>query len=136
VTLLLTWNHACAVGVQAMDDQHAILIDTMNELRLALVRGTPRERQDELLHKLIEFTHMHFLSEEHLLERHGFPGLAGHLAEHQRLLAQLQEALHRLQHGEAVPTADVLCFLHDWFLNHVEGQDKQYGPWLNERGVD
>ena len=28
---LLTWNHACMIGVRAMDDQHGILMDTLND---------------------------------------------------------------------------------------------------------
>jgi hypothetical protein len=39
---LLSLNHAGTVGVRAMDDQHGILMDTMNELRLAVVRGECR----------------------------------------------------------------------------------------------
>jgi len=135
VTLLLPWNHTCSVGVQAMDDQHAIMMDTMNELRLAPVHDAKRAQADELLNKLIEFTRMHFWSEEQLLEQHGFPGLTGHRTEHQRLLAQLQESVHRMQHGEAVRMSDLLCFLHDWFIGHVEGIDQQDGPWLNKHGV-
>ena len=61
---LLTWNHTCSVGVRAMDDQHGILMDIMNELRQALVRGSGREQLSELLDRLIEFTRMHFWSEE------------------------------------------------------------------------
>jgi hemerythrin len=135
MTLLLPWSRACDVGVQAMDDQHAIMMDTMNELRLLLARGAKRAQEDELLNKLIEFTRMHFLSEEQLMEKYGFPGLVGHRAEHQRLLAKLQESVYPLQHGETTHKGDVLRFLHDWFIDHVEGLDNLYGPWMNEHGV-
>ena len=41
---LLTWNHACSVGVKAMDDQHGILMDAMNELRhFDLISGLAME---------------------------------------------------------------------------------------------
>jgi len=132
---LLTWNHSCTVGVKAMDDQHGILLDTLNELRLAMVRGCGREQVSELLDQLIEFTRMHFWSEEQLMEQTGFPGVAAHRTEHHRLLAQILHSAHGLQHGEAVHMSDFLCFLHGWFIDHVEGLDQQYGPWLNEHGV-
>ncbi len=118
-----------------MDDQHAILMDEMNELRRALVRGAHRGQVDELLRKLIEFTRLHFRSEEQLLAQHGFPGLAGHRDEHQRLLRQLQETVSGLQRGKTADIRELLFFLHSWFIDHVEGLDQQYGPWLNKRGV-
>ena len=132
---LLTWNHACTVGVRAMDDQHGILMDTMNELRLALVHGCGPEPVSVLLDQLIEFTRMHFTSEEQLMEQSGFPSLAEHRAEHLRLIGLLREASHRLQHGGDVPMRSLLCRMRDGYLSHIEGLDQQYGPWLNDRGV-
>ena len=132
---LLTWNHTCAVGVRAMDDQHGILMDTVNELRLALMRGCGREQLSELLDRLIEFTRMHFWSEEQLMEQSGFPGLAEHRAEHHSMLARMLHSAHRVQYGEGVRMRPMLCSLRDVFLEHIEVLDRQYGPWLNKRGV-
>jgi hemerythrin-like metal-binding protein len=119
-----------------MDNQHAILMDTMNELRLALAHGAKRAETDQLLNKVIEFTRMHFRSEEQMLERYDFPALAEHRAEHLRLLAELEDAVSREQLGGAMTTNDLLCFLHDWFIGHVEGVDQKYGQWLNARNVN
>ena len=132
---LLTWDHTCAVGVRAMDDQHGILMDTVNELRQALVCGSGREQLSELLDRLIEFTRMHFWSEEQLMEQSGFPGLAEHRAEHHRMLAQMLQSAHRVQYGEGVRMRPLLCPLRDEYLDHIEELDRQYGPWLNERKI-
>jgi hemerythrin len=118
-----------------MDDQHGILMDSMNELRQALDRGCGREQASELLDRLIEFTRMHFWSEEQLMEQTGFPGLAAHRAEHHTILAQFLQSAHRIQYGAAGDLRPVLGILGDWFTQHIEGQDQEYGPWLNERGV-
>ena len=133
---LLTWNHACTVGVRAMDDQHGILMDTMNELRLALVHGHGHDQVCELLNRLVEFTRMHFWSEERLMEQSAFPGLAEHREEHERLLGLLREGIHRVQHGEGVQMRPMLCAMRDTYIAHIEGPDQLYGPWLNEYGVD
>ena len=133
---LLTWNHACAVGVRAMDDQHGILMDTMNELRQAVVRGRGREEISAIFDRLIEFTRMHFWSEEQLMEQSGFPGLADHRAEHHSMLAQMIQAAHRVQYGEGVPMRPLLCTLRSGYIDHIEGLDREYGPWLNDHGVD
>jgi hemerythrin-like metal-binding protein len=133
---LLTWNHTSTVGVRAMDDQHGILMDTLNELRLAAVRGSGREQVSEVLDRLIEFTRMHFWSEEQLLEQNGYAGLDEHRSEHQRIMAQILQSSHRVQHGEKMQMRPLLCFLRESYAEHIEGMDREYGPWLNERGVD
>jgi len=111
-------------------------MDTVNELRKALARGSGREQVSEILDRLIEFTRMHFWSEEQLLEHMGFPGLDGHRAEHHRLLAEMMQSAHLLQYGPSAQTGQLLGALRDGYLEDIENLDRQYGPWLNERGVD
>ncbi len=132
---LLTWNHACSVDVRSMDDQHGILMDTANELRLALMRGSGQEQIGEILNRLIEFTSMHFESEEKLMEDSCFPALAEHRAEHRRMLAQMQQSAHCLHQAETLSPKAILLTLRDSFLGHIENLDSFYGPWLNERGI-
>jgi len=118
-----------------MDEQHAVLMDALNEVRLALVRGQGREQVSEALNRLIEFTRMHFANEEQLLEKHGFPGVAEHRDAHQKLLGQLQDVALHAQHNGDVHMKSMLLFLRDWFSTHIEGHDQEYGAWLNERGI-
>jgi hemerythrin-like metal-binding protein len=118
-----------------MDDQHGILMDTMNELRLAVVRGECREHISEVLDRLIEFTRMHFSSEEQLLERYIFPGLNEHRAEHRRILAQILQSSHRARLGERMQMRPLLCMLRESYSGHIDGMDQEYGPWLNGLGV-
>jgi hemerythrin len=132
---LLTWSHECTVGVKAMDEQHAVLMDTLNDIRLALVRGQGREQVSEGLNRLIDFTRMHFASEEQLLEKQGFPGVAEHRDAHQKLLGQIEDAALRTQHNDEVHMKSTLLFLRDWYMSHIEDLDSKYGVWLNGRGI-
>ncbi len=132
---LLTWNHACTIGVRAMDDQHGILMDTLNELRLALVHGGDREQVGAGLGRLIDFTRMHFSCEEQLLEAQGFPGIVAHRAAHRRLLSELESVAQRASHQDELHMRALLLLLRDWYLSHVAELDSEYGAWLNERGI-
>ncbi len=131
----LTSIQAHSASMNAMDDQHGILMDAINELRIAVGRGCGREKASELLDQLIEFMRMHFWSEEQLMEQTGFAELGEHRAEHHRMLAEILQAAHRLQYGQGFELRPLLCELHDEFLQHVDRMDQQYGPWLNQRGV-
>ena len=132
---LLTWNHAHGVGVQAMDDQHGILMDSISALSMAMMRGAGRERISELLDELIEFTRMHFRSEEQLMEQKGFAGLHEHRTEHHRILAEILQSAHRMRYGDAVQARPLLCGLQQAFAGHMEVMDRQYGSWLQQRGI-
>jgi hemerythrin len=131
----LTWNHACTIGVTAMDDQHAVLMDTLNDLRLALVQGSSREQVSEGLNRLIDFTRLHFSSEERLLEQSGYPDLVEHRRAHQRLLSQIEDAARSTQVNNELHARSLLVFLRDWYMGHVENLDSLYGTWLNEHEI-
>lgn len=132
---LLTWNHDCAVGVRAMDDQHSILMDTLNELRLALVRGRGREQVMEIFDRLIEFTRMHFWSEEQLMEQNQYPQLKEHRVAHHKLLSEMILRARSIQYGEGAQTHLLLNLLRDTYLDHMEQVDRLYGPYLNSLGI-
>lgn len=133
---LLTWNSSCAVGVRAMDEQHGILMDAMNEVRLSVVRGCGREQLSERMKRLIQLVGLHFHSEEQLMERNGFPGLEEHHEAHLRLLHSLRESARRAQHDPCVQLTPMLRLMRDEYLEHIGGLDQEYGPFLNLRGVD
>jgi hemerythrin len=118
-----------------MDDQHGILMDTLNELRVQLLRGGDRTKISDQLGRLVEFTEMHFDCEESLLDRYEFPGAEAHRVEHRRLLHEIRQAVEHAEHGHATDLQPLLTFLRSWYMEHVEGLDRQYGDWLNQHGI-
>jgi hemerythrin-like metal-binding protein len=132
---LLTWSHECIVGVEAIDNQHGILMDTLNELRFMLLRGGDRRRVSLQLERLIDLTQMHFHSEEQLLLQQRFPGVKEHRTAHHHLLAKLYAALEQINHEEVLHFPSLLAFLPSWYLDHVEKLDQPCGTWLNAQGV-
>ncbi len=133
--MLLTWNSASSVGVQAMDAQHSILMDALNDLRERLVQGADHEQVCDSLSRIVEYTRQHFANEEQLLEQHGYPELGPHRAAHRRLLQQIAETTQRIESGEPVEISSLISFLRHWFNDHIELFDQRYGAWLNERGI-
>jgi hemerythrin-like metal-binding protein len=124
-----------AIGIPAMDDQHGILIDTLNELRQQLTCGNGAAKLSLPMARLVEFADMHFGCEESLLRRHGFPGLKAHCEAHQSLLDQIRHAVGTAERGSEAEFLRVLTFLRGQFRDHVETFDRQYAEWLNERGL-
>lgn len=122
------------VGVKAMDDQHGILMDTLNELRQKLAGGG-HQQVNEHMDRLVEFTRLHFGCEESLLERYGFPGLEQHRAAHQQLLIEIRKAGTCVENNEQTELQRQLGLLSASYLKHIEALDRQYGSWLNDLGI-
>ena len=51
------------------------------------------------------------------------------------MLAQILQSAHRVQYGEGVQMRPLFGFLRDWFIEHIESMDREYGPWFNDHGV-
>jgi hemerythrin len=129
-------SHPSAIaGIQAMADQHGILVDTLNSLRHQLAQGEDRVRVNEQITRLVEFTGMHFGCEESLLRRYGFPGLADHRSAHQELMDQMRQAAGSAEYVDSRELDRVLAFVRGQYLEHIEQFDQQYNEWLNKKGV-
>jgi hemerythrin len=129
------WNSSCAVGVQAIDDQHGILMDALNELRVALLKGMDCRTVRDMLGRVNELMRLHVECEERLLTLHGFPGLDAHRAEHQRLLGRLAQFDIRFEQRQTAQVYELVEYLRKWFTTHTGVAGQKYGPWLQKCGV-
>ncbi len=132
---LLKWSDKYTVGVKALDNQHTILFDTLNELYSAMMDGKAQSMTGPLRHKLVDYTHKHCSAEEDLMASAKYPGFAEHRIKHRDLTKQVEEYVGRYERGEISLNLPLLNFLRDWLTNHILKEDHEYGPWLNEHGV-
>ncbi len=131
----LMWNNSCTVGVQAMDDQHGILMDALNELRAALLKGTESNMVRSMLARVSELMRLHVESEERLLALYGYPGLTAHKAEHQKLLGRLAQVDVRFEQRQSGAVYELVEYRRKWFTTHTGVAGQKYGPWLQKCGV-
>lgn len=132
---LMSWNSDLSVGVKALDGQHSVLFNMVNELHAAMMQGQAKSATGSLLGKLLKYTRDHFSAEEKLLAATNYPGLARHRMQHFELTKQVEEFTARYERGECSINVRLLKFLSDWLTRHIQHEDKEYGPWLNRNGV-
>lgn len=132
---LLTWSQEYSVGVQSIDGQHSGLFAILNDLGNAAAMGKARQVTAVLLRKLVDYTSFNFQAEERLMASTNYPGLPQHRIRHHEHTRRVNEFVGLWEKGQAIIDEHVLEFLGDWLANHIQSDDKQYGPWLNEHGV-
>ncbi len=132
---LMTWKNKHSVGVKDLDHQHEALMDILNRLHAAAMRGKASEVADPLLSKLAPLADEHFAAEERLMESIGFPGLAEHRALHREMAGRFAELLSRHEKGDASVYVPLLYFVRDYQTKHMRTEDGKYAQWLSAHGV-
>ena len=132
---LFEWTDNLSVGIEEFDNHHRHLIQLINRLYDSSGEGREQDTVGEVLTELSNYTLYHFFAEEDAMLRHGFPGLQEHRGEHLRLTGQTLGFLKEYDGEKAVRATRLLDFLVDWLKHHILEKDKEYGPFLNERGV-
>ena len=132
---LIYWMPEFNTNIAIIDQQHRLLVDLINELHQAFESGKDRQVLLKLIDKIGMFAASHFAREEHFFEIHGYPHMEEHLQEHDYFEDMLFQFEDEFKAGKQNLSLNVLTFLSDWLVSHINGSDKQYVPFLRERGV-
>jgi hemerythrin len=137
MTTTLVWQDRFSVGVKGIDRQHRELLARANALFDAVGSAASGEELESLVAFLKGYVHTHFTCEERLMRRHGYPGYARHLAEHQRFIDELSWIDDLYDHAGPTdarigPTAR---FLASWLAEHFQGEDRDLADYLRAGGA-
>jgi hemerythrin len=131
----MPWTDDFVLGIKTIDSQHYWLVDATNRLHDQIESQKPDARiVGEILEGLVEYAMDHFIVEEDLFNRLGYPETAAHKKEHDEFTRQAIELLLKFEQGEVV-SEDTLEFLQAWLVHHIMRIDRAYLPFLKAHGV-
>jgi hemerythrin-like metal-binding protein len=131
---MITWSRSYSVGVTQMDKEHQRLIDIINNLYASMRSGRSKDAIGTILDELVDYTKTHFAHEERLMQETGYAGFDDQKRAHVALIDQVVEIQGKFRIGTALGQ-EVMTFLKNWLLNHIQGMDKKYGPVMNKKGI-
>lgn len=129
------WTEEYRVGVTEVDEQHRRLFALVDELHAAMLAGKGKDVLGETIRGLLDYTKTHFATEESYFESLGYPLARAHAAQHQEFVDRVEEFRQGFEEDRMMLSIEVLDFLVEWLGTHIKGNDKAFGPFLNERGV-
>ncbi|MBN1588818.1 MAG: hemerythrin family protein [Pirellulales bacterium] len=132
---LIQWQPYYSVGNRYLDNQHRQIISLVNRTYQSILLGEEKETLRTVMRRLVDYVDHHFHDEEILMQKHDFPGLESHRAEHSRLTKDTHDLQRACLQDDSPSAQEVLSFLKQWFLTHVIGDDKQYASYLSEDEV-
>jgi hemerythrin len=128
---LMNWSSKYSVGVDALDHQHEALMEILNRLHAASMKGKAGDVADSLLRNLAPLAEEHFAAEERLMESIDFPRLADHRALHREMAGKIAELASRHEEGDITAYVPLLYFVRDYQTKHMRNEDLQYAEWLS-----
>lgn len=129
------WGETYSVSVQAMDDQHKKLFALISDYYDSIAQKKTKEANAAILQGLLEYTKYHFGDEEKLMLRNNYPGYGEQKAEHDTFIATIQDYQKRINEGRLLLSVEITGFLKNWLVHHIQAKDKQYGSFLNNKGI-
>ena len=129
----LQWNDIYSVGITAMDDDHKQLIKLLNQFQIAYEYATGDEFERKALTELVEYTKHHFSREEVLMQKYAYPDIEAHKEEHRKMVAQVDAFTQDYELIGHKALGAIVDFLRDWLINHINGTDKEYGRYIQEK---
>ena len=132
---MFEWTQEYSVNVRELDEQHKKLVDMINNLDESMKSENQGDAIKIVLDELLDYTAYHFETEEKLLMQYGYPRLESHTKEHDTLSWRVLDMRTRHESGEGVEAKEIIDFLTTWLKNHILFSDKQYGIFLNSKGL-
>ena len=132
---VLVWSDDFSVNVAEIDAQHKKLCDYVNKLHAGVAARVDRADLRQLLIDLVDYTRLHFATEERLMDEHGMQPATRHRKEHEMLLRLLEDTVKSISEGNHPTFYSEYDVSNDWFLAHIMEHDKKLGAFLNSKGV-
>ena len=126
----IQWDPSFSVGHQDIDNDHKKLLSMINQLQTAIHYQTDDSQIEQTLNDLIDYTKYHFAREEKIMQDHNYPDFDDHKQQHDQMVKQVTKFIDEYRVDKTRTIENVLQFLKSWLINHINGSDQKYRPYL------
>jgi hemerythrin len=129
-------ENSLELGNAIMDGEHAAQLRLLDSFEKGLREGKDAHDLVIIFDRLLEFTNLHFMSEEVLMQRHAYPALALHAKEHDALLDQARKIQSSFTSDDPTMTESELAILRNWLVEHIQTKDQAFVLYLKKRNEE
>lgn len=129
------WDESYDVGVEEFNEQHQHWFSFVNALFDAITNKRGNKELGEVLSNLLDFTVMHFASEEEVMLKYGYPDFHSHKQKHDEFIKEINEIQEKFNAGSKSVSIEMLILLVNWLKTHIVKYDKNYGSFFSRKGM-
>lgn len=128
--MLIKWSDLHATHIPILDDQHHCIVAITNSIFYFMRNHQGSEVILSFLAMLEHYMHIHFLTEENLLQLTNCPDFKGHKIKHDSLRTRLK--IITAQTKKTFEPEDTLLFLKKIWLEHINKADAHFVPHVRQ----
>jgi hemerythrin-like metal-binding protein len=133
---LIVWNDELVTGVTEIDEQHRILVNSINEANTRLNNEqVNKEILEKITQDLLSYALYHFETEEGLMQKYSYADSQNedaefHQRQHREFSSTVVSVREGIKAGKLISREDLLTFLNGWLIKHILNTDKKLGAFI------
>jgi hemerythrin len=132
----IEWNNKYSVGISIIDKEHKKLFGFLNKTIEAKEHSDNKEELKEVLEEMTEYSLEHFKTEEAHMIEFNYSACRYHSEEHYRFFAKTMAYFDRIVNGDYNISNELIEYLKQWLVNHIQLCDRQYIDWFKKHGLE
>jgi hemerythrin-like metal-binding protein len=130
----LKWEDTYNIGVKEIDIQHRGLFDIISRLKTSRNYETEGKYFLATLTQFIDYTKIHFATEERYMREAEYPKIVEHQQEHTEFMIEVMKLARDCENKEPDIEQKILDFLKNWYMAHILGTDRDYQKAFMDKG--
>jgi hemerythrin len=123
---MIEWNDKYGVNISLIDEQHKKLFEIINKAIIVNKHGKAAKDVLGILDEITEYALKHFETEERYMKEFNFPEYKTHRNEHIDFTNKSIDYKNRVLGGDFQVINEILEYLKQWLVNHIQVTDKKY----------
>ena len=132
---MIEWNKQHSLGLSIIDEEHKKVIEIINGIIAAKQRDNYPEEIEKMLYEMIDYAWSHFKTEESYMLEFNYHEYQYHKEEHFDFIQRMNSYFSRVVTGDYQLANEILEFLKQWLVRHIEGTDKKYIECFARNGL-
>lgn len=116
-------NPSATDSQQTLDNEHLVQLGLADAVVEALRLGEPTASVLPLVGQFVDYTELHFMSEQLLMRLHAYPDYEEHVADHSAMIEQLHRLRDEFGADAGALTAERAIQLKGQMMGHIRNRD-------------
>mgnify|MGYP000678134687 CR=1 FL=1 len=132
---MIEWDEKYSVGLSMIDEEHKKFIDIINKAIAAKQRNNNQEEILEILNEMAKHAQELFKTEETYMIKFNYPEYQYHKEEHIDFSVKTQVYQSSIINDDYQTANEILEYLKQWLVNHIQITDKKYVECFKKNGL-